>query len=460
MGVGANSVNTMATSRRRSRGLLRAGSLAARRPALVLIGLALACAGCRAPLGGGQAGPATSHAHPVTVTYAYWALNTQETDLLRTLKARFEATHPGIQIELLGIPQRYYDKLKVLFTAGTPPDTFSANYGRLGDLVRAGAALDMLGLLGRHPDVRSRFAPEAWAMTEGLGKAVGEPGLWALPRDRAPAGLLLYNRALLASAGVAEPKKIWSWGDFRRACRAVARANLKDVKPVALNLYPYSVFTWLYQAGARIVSPDGSISVDSPEAAEAIDFLLGLWREGLSERPDPADDDSLAQFISGRVCFAFATFYTLGTCVRAEGLDWGIAPPLRGRVHACSCLPTFVALSSRTAHPEAAWAWARFLALEGATEYTRVNLAIPATREGLAPELFLPQPPLSRARNALLTALAISQAPPVHPQIPYERIIEETRSALQLALAEGIDGRHTGYRLASRLRDLAEKYDP
>ena len=398
------------------------------------------------------AAPGTA-AKRVCISYAYWAVNVREVAVARRLKEHFEAANPSISVRLLEIPQRYYDKLQTMMAGGEPPDVFAANYGRLADFVRAGAVRDLLPLIENKQSLASQYAPATWESLEALALSLGKQGLWGLPRDWPPAGLLLYNRDLLAAAGVAEPDGSWTWSQFRRACERVRAADLPNITPAAINLYPYSVLTWLAQADAPVLGADGSIFPQPKQAAEAFDFILGLWRDGLAKRPDPRHDDSIEQFASGRVAFAFGTFYSLETCAKIGSFDWGLAPPLRHRRQACSALPTFLAVSARSQHPEAAFRWARFLSTTGAEVYAEQALAVPAVKSSRAEELFLRMPPLNRARKALREAVAVSQPPPIHPTVAYERLADEIRSGLESMLLGRTDAAGAVMQIRQRLRN-------
>lgn len=384
----------------------------------------------------------------VEITYAYWALNRREVALVRDLKAEFQRRRPGVTVRLVEIPQRYYEKLQILMASGEAPDVFTANYGRLADYAKAGVLRDLRPWVKAQAGLAGEYPAAIWAATVRLGGAIGHPGVWGLPRDWPPAGMLLYNHDLLAAAGVQEPRGAWTWEQFREACRKVKAARLAGVTPTAINLYPYSVLTWFAQAGAEAPWLPGAPPAHAHRAAEAVDFVLGLWREGLATRPNPADDDSLQQFSAGRVAFCFGTFYSLQEFAHACGFEWGVAAPLRYRRQACSCLPTFLAISERCRAPEAAFEWARFLSIEGAAEYARRYLTAPAARRGLDAGVFLTSPPLDRARNAVMTALAVADPPPISKVVSYEKTIEELRRALESV----ISGRASSYEALEAMR--------
>ncbi len=375
----------------------------------------------------------------VTIRFAYWAVNRRETAVLQRLAKLFQHRHPRYRVELIGVPQRYYEKLQTLIVADECPDAFTANYGRLADFVRAGAVRDLRAAVAAQPDLARRYLPAAWKAASDLGRRLGRPGLWALPRDWPPAGMVLYNADLLAAAGVEPPAvdRPWSWAQFRAACEKIRDADLPGVYPTAVNLYPYSVFTWLRQAGAKLIGPDGRLQAHEPEVVDALRFLFGLWQDGLAPRPNPGRDDSFELFRAGRVAFVFGTFYNVQACRDIEDFAWGVSVPLKMRAHACSCLPTFVAVSARTRHIEAAWRWAVFLSLHGAEEYAREGVAAPAVVDALRPAIFLAKPPLQRARPAVLAAMKIAAPPPVAKAVPYERVIDTVREVLERAIAAG-----------------------
>src|SRR5262249_19039048 len=99
---------------------------------------------------------------------------------------------------------------------------------------------------------------------------------YGLPRDN-DTKVIYYNRDAFDQAGVPYPQAAWTWGVLRQAAIRVTRAR-------ALR-YGFGFEAghwwrlWVWQNGGDIVDDvyrPSRVTLNPPEAAEAIDFLAGL----------------------------------------------------------------------------------------------------------------------------------------------------------------------------------------
>lgn len=400
---------------------------------------ALLCAGCvRRAEHGHEAQPAVAAtaATPTEISFAYWALSPREIEAVRELVTDFEAREPLVRVRLVEVTDRYYDKLVTLFATDNAPDVFSINYGRLGDFAREGLLTDLAPLLAASDVLRQDdFVPIALDTFADVGRALGRPGLWGLPRDWGPSNLLLFNRDLLAAEGVPEPDGAWTWNEFADAARRLTLRHA-DGRPerhgAAVCLYPYAFVAWVYQNEGELFSPDERRSALAHDrTVEAAQFLVRLVREGAIAPPNPAHDQSLELFRTGRVALAFATPYTLGELRRQEGLRWGLAPPPRGRARATGCIPTGVAISARSREQQAAFRFLEHWVTEGARRVAAAGLCVPAWRPALDSPAMEAHDGFGPDIAAILRETAPYARPhPVSPALTYETVLNRLRQAL------------------------------
>jgi multiple sugar transport system substrate-binding protein len=405
---------------------------------------------------------------PQTLTYAYWALAPAEIRLTRALIADFQKSNPGLRVRLMEVTDRYYDKLTTQFATGQPPDVFSCNHGRLGDLAREGVLLDLAPLLDAShgvargdfaPLARDDFVPVALGYFADLGEAVGKPGLWGLPRDWGPANLLACDLEALEAAGLEVPGRGWTWEEFAQACRALTRRDAFGKVTrygAAVCLYPYAAAGWLLQGGGRLVDAVGRSALSGSANVATLRFLRKLQAEGAVAPINPGDDDSLELLKRGRVALAFTTAYALAGLRDRASLRWALAPPLRGRARVTGCIPTGLAISRRTSQPSAAFRLLTFMATEGARRAGAQGLCVPAWRPGLADGSFLSgaaYPPGTAA--VLRDAAAIARPFPVSPQVPYEQVVTQLRRALEQVFIRGADPAEALMRAQQALNEAA-----
>lgn len=392
---------------------------------LALLALALLFApGCLRRVPDGALGaPATK------LTFAFWALAPAEATLYHSLVAEFAATHPTCQVEVLEIPNRYYQKLQVLFAAGTPPDVMVVNYGRLGDLARRGLLAEVSS--GREA---AHFAPPAAAALRSLSAAQGKAGWLGLPLDWPPANLLVYDREAFAAAGAKPPGPGWTWTDWAAACRQL---TVRSPDPnsrrygSAVCLYPYAALSWLLQGGGAVLAEGGRSVLASPANVQTLRFLQGLAREGVIAPLVPGEDRSLEDFRAGRVAMAFVTPYVLGDLRQhPAGRQWALAAPLTGARRLTGCIPTAVAVAGASHAPEAARELALFLATHGAEARAAAGLAVPAWQPALdSPALVKGFGP--EAAAVLRQALPLARPYPLSQAHSYEELSGALREALE-----------------------------
>lgn len=406
----------------------------ARQVVLGLLALSLLSFGCARRV----AAPVTA----IPLVFSFWALAPAEGELYRSLAAQYTQAHPDTPVVVREIPNRYYQHLQTLFAAGTPPDVFVVNYGRLGDFARRGVLADLDPLLATEPALRlGEYLPQAVTAFRDLGRRVGQPGLPGLPLDWGPANLLLYDGDAFAAAGVQTPRAGWTWTDWAAAAK---RLTTRAADPAqrrygaSVCLYPYGALAWLYQGGGDLLSADGKRSeLGSAANVRTVEFLVAQARAGAMAPLTPGEDRAVEEFRQGRVAMAFVTPYSLGL-LRRQGWEanWGVAPPLRGVRAATSCLPTALAIPRTCRAPQAALRFAAFLATEGAAARARAGLGVPAWQPALGEacdEGFGVE-----AARVLRQAAPQAIPPPVSANVSYEQMTGILREALEQVCGGGV----------------------
>lgn len=378
---------------------------------------------------------------PTEITFAYWALAPREVNTVNQLVAQFQQQDPSVKVRVVEVTDRYYDKLMTMFAAGTPPDTFVINYGRLGDFARKGLVRDLRPLTAGYRQLdRSQFVAAAYDSFEAVGATVGRPGLLALPRDWGPSNLLVFNKDAFDAAGVDYPTTEWTWQQFAEACRRLAKpGNPTKQYGAAVSLYPYAAAGWVFQNGGDFLSPDRHRStLADGRVVGAVRFLKKLVAEGVVAPINARQDESLEQFSSGMVAMAFLTPYSLGGLRERREFRWGIAPPLTGSRRATGCIPTGIAISARSSHEAAAFRFIRFWVTTGARKVAEAGYCVPAWKPGLeSPSLdkgFSPE-----CAAVLRSAAACARPHPISPQVPYEVMLTQLKQAFELVFACGMD---------------------
>ena len=305
---------------------------------LVVLALALSC------------GRRTS-THPVEVTF--W--QTWPVEAIAPLAQRFEDANPGVHIVITRLPREgATDTLALAAQSGRPPDLVELTPEQTADFIDQGLLSDWsAGVADLKPDVRG------WELCS-LGDAMY--GLPWLLRTR----VLLWNRALFARAKLDTTRAPGTWDELRDAAARIEKLG-GGVHGFGLTDAPgerfVSFMTFAWGNGGELLSARlDSCRIDSPENAEALEFLLSLAPVSLV-----AERDSLAsEFERGRLGLWIADAgYAVEARRRDPGLPLGAAlvpsPAEDHGTHASTGTGTVLANFTRSRRKEDALRFARYL---------------------------------------------------------------------------------------------------
>jgi multiple sugar transport system substrate-binding protein len=280
--------------------------------------------------------------------------------------ARFEEENPDILVQLEAVAGRdYYTRLLTQIAAGDAPDIMQVGDDAVPMFVNAGAFLPLDGFLaGDYPLDTSIYLP-----------GVLEPGQyegqqWLLPKDFTPLGVY-YNKAIFDEYGVDYPQDGWTWDDLLEKAQALTKDRDGDGRTDLWGLQLTANWTtgfeyWIYAAGGRLISEDGTQYtgyLDSDEAIEAVQFYADLYNV-YEVAPPPAD---FALWAGGNVEFdnGNAAMRIFGRWPQAgyhdnPNIDLGVAGMPVGRERANILFWGGFGIFAGTEHPEAAWRFLRY----------------------------------------------------------------------------------------------------
>jgi multiple sugar transport system substrate-binding protein len=240
---------------------------------MATIAFALIASGCG--LVGANAaasGPAPSLSGIGPITFAIGQLDT--TTYLPPLISEWNRAHPGERVTLIKLPNDTDDQLAQLVT----------------NLQARSDAYDVMSL-----DViwTAQFASNGWIipvpgsqfpladfLRPAVDTAMYAGRLWAVPYT-SNAELLYYRSDILSEAGAAPPK---TWTQLAALAQSVApRYGLSGYAGqfAAYEGLTVNFAEAVQSAGGSILSPDGTkVTVNSPQAREALNFLVSGFHDG------------------------------------------------------------------------------------------------------------------------------------------------------------------------------------
>lgn len=229
-----------------------------------------------------------------------------ERDALAETAARWNAEHPDMPLEVVGVPHSgFADKLSSAIPGGNGPDLFIYPQDRIGDWAESGVIEPIEFWVD---DARAdRFTDEAVAAMAYKGS------LWGLPV--AVKSLALYYRTDLITTPPATTDALIALTPKmkQRDGYAIAYANV--------DLYGHA--PWLFGFGGKILDDAGNLAIATPEAAAAMTFARQLVVLGAA--PEAAEGPRVATlFNEGKAATVMSGPWFVSDI--AKGVPWKVAP--------------------------------------------------------------------------------------------------------------------------------------
>jgi multiple sugar transport system substrate-binding protein len=311
-----------------------------------------------------------------TITLAGWASSPVETVLLENTIAAFEATHPDIDVDYQPVFGDYTAEMEAAFAAGHPPDVFYVDAAKEPSWIAKGWLKPLNNYIQESNFSTAPFFKPLLSAFTGRGNRI-----YGLPKDWSP--LAVYtNDQLLAAAGVAPPS---TWAELRAAAERIA---VPGGVPLCLTPSWTRALALVYQNAGSFLGPDSrQVTINSPAARGAIDFMLGLVRDGLAATSDQLGEPWCGQaFADGRAAMVFEGNW-LAPFLDADysQLDYTISPMIRNIQRGNIAFTVAYAIGAASPNKRAAWEFIRWVTGPvGMSVWTSGGLALPS-RADVAP---------------------------------------------------------------------------
>ncbi|WP_394216813.1 ABC transporter substrate-binding protein [Brachybacterium vulturis] len=373
------------------------------------------------------------------VRYMNFTANDGHEQDLETIVAAFEEEHPDIDVQVETLPfDDYFTKLQTSLAGNTAADVVDLNYENFVSYASSGALAPLEGL-------------DTSAYKESLVESFSYEGTqYGLPSSFSNV-VLFYNKALFDAAGLDYPAADWTWEDEQKAATALTDTGagvFGDFQPITFHEF-YKV---LQQAGGSFFTEDGTaLAFNSPEGIAAATWLVEKPGTVMPTEADGASTPDFDKdlFASGKLAMWHSGIWMFDVLSQTEGLDWDIAVEPGDVAKSSALFANGVAVTAKSAQPEAAQLFAQFLTSSDVTVETRLatswELPPVADEEALAPYI---DQPLPANRQAVFDALEDVALPPVISSQ------QEMQDAINEELANAADGRKT---VEQALADAADR---
>lgn len=301
-----------------------------------------------------------------------WSASDVENEELNKIVADFNASQTDYGASFAPVPN-YDQSLQTALAGGAPPDVFYLDSLKFPDLLKNKALASPPANAIEDPD---DFYPS-------LKTAFTANGTFYCPPKDFSTLALIYNKKMLDAAGVKIPT---TWEELKDASTKLTDAG-KGVYGMSLTADAARWLAFLYQAGGQVLTADGKMNINTPEAKAALDYYTGLLLDGSAVTPDKVDSgwpgeaigkEKVAMVVEGNWIVPFLK-------KDYPAVDFGIAElPAGPKGKATMAFTVCYAVPTNAANPDGSWKFVNALTnKEGMKKWTDLGLAMP-TRKSLA----------------------------------------------------------------------------
>ncbi|MBD0384409.1 extracellular solute-binding protein [Paenibacillus sedimenti] len=289
-------------------------------------------------------------------------------------KESFEALHPKVEIVIEQAADNF-ESMRV-FQSEAPDIMDSGGWWIFN---QKGVFLDLLPYVRDTPGLEADLNPGIMRVATKDGTLPGLPIDVAVP-------LILYNKRMFDAAGIPYPTEDWTWDDMMAIASKLTLRNPSGVAtqfgfgtgPDIENYEPF-----IMRNGGSYLTPDGSTargSIDSEASVEAFRKIIEMYREHkVTRKPgEPSEAGELHQGFA--LVFGF-TWFAGGLERAGIGEQYGVVglPHMPGGVEANMIYMGASGVTTKSKHPEIAWAFLKHYILERSENFQKPR-TLPITR--------------------------------------------------------------------------------
>lgn len=252
----------------------------------------------------------------VHIAFATWG-SESEINILKPMLVEFEKQNDGIKVDLMHIPQNYFQKIHLLFASNTAPDVVFINNLYLPLYANAGVLEDLSGYKKFEYD---KYFPKSIEAMKFDGK------IYALPRDVSNL-VIFYNKDLFKKYGVAYPTSSWNLDDLLKKAQ---KLTTKDTFGISFEEKPlYYLPYMLYYGGWGVNDTADYFTKDVlniPENKKGLEFYADLRRKyHVAPKKQEIGSATMAQmFLQGKVGMYLSGRWMVPKFRQEGKFDWDV----------------------------------------------------------------------------------------------------------------------------------------
>lgn len=337
------------------------------------------------------------------VKFSTWG-SESEIKVLKSAISEFEQKNPDIDIELIHIPQNYFQKLHLLIVTNSAPDVMFVN--------------NINGLKYYRSGAFEKLNPYFVNKTDYYGNSVKafsyNDCVWAVPRDVSNL-VIYYNKDIFDKNNVPYPTNNWNTNEFLNKAQLLTKQDSwgYGFEKDALFWLP---FLWSNSGG--IIDENDCIMIDSSASKDALQFYADL-KNVYNVTPTDAQKGSYTNaqlFLQGKMAMHLNGRWAVPRFRQDAKFNWDIAPFPAGTAGSIVDVDASGwAMNKKSKNKRAAWRFILFLASEKMSRtFTKDGLIIPARKSIANSNYFLQKTQKPQNSQVFLTAIDKGKPTPVN----------------------------------------------
>lgn len=325
------------------------------------------------------------------IKYATWGSQT-EIEILKPLLSEFEKQNPDIKVELLHIPQNYFQKIHLLFASNSAPDVIFINNYYLPFFANA-------NVLEPYERDLKEFENKA------LDALKFENKQYAIPRDISVI-VIFRNKNLFKNCNVKLTPDIGTMKDFLEISEKFKKCGVYGIsfeeKP------PLFYLSYLMSEGGGILSDDAKTNIlNSKNSQKGLKFYFDLRNKyHVAPTASESANKTMAQmFLQGKMAMHLTGHWLVPKYLEEASFEWDTVTFPKGSSGSVVSLDASGwAISKSSKHKDEAKKLVDFLSSKDSIQkYTQSGLIVPARKDILKGE-FANSPYNKAFINAVQTA--------------------------------------------------------
>lgn len=350
----------------------------------------------------------------VHIQFATWG-SESEINILKPMLEDFEKQNDGIKVDLMHIPQNYFQKIHLLFASNTAPDVIFINNLYLPLYANAGVLEDLTGYEEFEYDKYFQKSVEAMKFK---GK------IYALPRDVSNL-VFFYNKDLFKKFGVSYPASNWTLDDLLNKAQ---KLTISDTFGISFEEKPLYYLPYMLYYGGWGVNDTANYFkenvLDKTENKKGLEFYADLRRKyHVAPKKEEIGSATMAQmFLQGRVGMYLSGRWMVPKFRQEAKFDWDVVEFPKTMFMDSSGW----AVSRTSKHKSEAVKLIKFLSSENnSKKFAQSGLIVPARVDSAYSESFLDGKKPHNAQAFLNTA---KNSVPTPVTVNYNEILDDLNS--------------------------------